>query len=125
MKGRPLLPFAVTAIVGILLMIALSFVGLNQREAMNADEAEGTEEVTEFEDPVTAGQELAQQSCIGCHGGDLAGGAGPALTDLDGVYSAEEITDIILNGYGAMPAISNLNDVEADAIAQYLLAGAE
>ncbi|WP_227934946.1 cytochrome c550 [Alkalihalobacillus deserti] len=125
MKGRPLLPFAVTAIVGILLMIALSFVGLNQRTEMNADPAEETEEVTEFEDPVTAGGELAQQSCIGCHGGDLTGGAGPALTALDGVYSVEEIAEIILNGKGAMPAVSNLNDVEADAIAQYLLAESE
>lgn len=124
MKGRPLLPFAVTAIVGILLMVALSFVGLNQRAEMNADPVE-EEAPTEFEDPVTAGQELAQQSCIGCHGGDLSGGAGPTLIGLDGVYSVEEIADIILNGKGAMPAITNLNDVEADAIAQYLLAEAQ
>jgi len=125
MKGRPLLPFAVTAVIGILLMVALSFVGLNQRAEMNADPAEEAEEVTEFEDPVSAGRDLAQQSCIGCHGGDLGGGAGPALTGLEGKYSVDEIADIITGGYGSMPAISNLNDVEADAIAQYLLAESE
>ncbi|MDT8861769.1 cytochrome c [Alkalihalobacillus sp. MEB130] len=124
MKGRPLLPFAITAIVGILLMVALSFVGLDQRAQMNADPEEA-EEVEEFDDPVTAGQELAQQSCIGCHGGDLGGASGPALTALDGKYSVEEIADIITGGYGTMPAITNLNDVEADAIAQYLLAESE
>ncbi len=125
MKGRPLLPFAITAILGILLMVVLSFVGLDQRAEMNADDTDETEEVTEFDDPVTAGQELAQQSCIGCHGGDLSGGAGPALTGLDGKYSVEEIADIITGGIGSMPAVSNLNDVEADAIAQYLLAESE
>ncbi|WP_100372407.1 cytochrome c550 [Bacillus sp. FJAT-45037] len=123
MRGRPLLPFAIIAIVGILLMISLSFIGLNQREAMNADEVE--EEVTEFEDPVTAGEGLAQASCIGCHGGDLGGGSGPALTSLEGSYSQDQITDVILNGIGTMPAISNLNDVEADAISQYLLSISE
>ncbi|WP_368504790.1 cytochrome c550 [Alkalihalophilus sp. As8PL] len=124
MKGRPLLPFGIIAIVGIVVMISLSFMGLNQREAMNADEEE-TEEVTEFEDPVAAGEELTQASCIGCHGGDLGGASGPALTSLEGSYSQEEITDIILNGQGAMPAISNVNDVEADAIAEYLLSISE
>ncbi len=124
MKGRPLLPFAITAIIGILLMVSLSFVGLNQRAEMNADETE-TEEVTEFENPVEAGEGLAQQSCIACHGGDLSGGAGPALTSLEGVHTAEEIVGIIQNGQGNMPAISNLNEVEADAIAQYLLSISE
>ncbi len=125
MRGRPLMPFAITAIVGILLMVALSLVGLDQRAQMNADDTEEAEEVTEFEDPVTAGQELAQQSCIGCHGGDLGGASGPAINALDGKYSVEEIADIITSGYGSMPAITNLNAVEADAIAQYLLAESE
>ncbi|MEC2070487.1 cytochrome c550 [Alkalihalophilus marmarensis] len=123
MKGRPLLPFAIIAIVGIVVMISLSFIGLNQREAMQADE-EGEEEVTEIEDPVAAGEELVQASCIGCHGGDLSGGAGPALTSLEGQYTQEEITDIVVNGIGSMPSVND-NEVEADAIAQYLLSISE
>ncbi|ADC50799.1 cytochrome c551 [Alkalihalophilus pseudofirmus OF4] len=123
MKGRPLLPFAIIAIVGIVVMISLSFIGLNQREAMQADE-EGEEEVTEIEDPVAAGEELVQTSCIGCHGGDLSGGAGPALTSLEGQYTQEEITDIVVNGIGSMPSVND-NEVEADAIAQYLLSISE
>ncbi|ERN54772.1 cytochrome c [Alkalihalophilus marmarensis] len=123
MKGRPLLPFAIIAIVGIVVMISLSFIGLNQREAMQADE-EGEEEVTEIEDPVVAGEELVQASCIGCHGGDLSGGAGPALTSLEGQYTQEEITDIVVNGIGSMPSVND-NEVEADAIAQYLLSISE
>ncbi|TWI57763.1 cytochrome c550 [Halalkalibacter nanhaiisediminis] len=123
MKGRPLLPFAITAIIGILLMVSLSFVGLDQRAEMNADEdGAETEEVTEFEDPIAEGQRLAEQSCIACHGGDLSGGAGPALTSLD--KSPEEIINIIQNGQGTMPPMP-LNDVEADAVAQYLLSISE
>ncbi|WP_413380149.1 cytochrome c550 [Alkalihalobacillus sp. 1P02AB] len=119
MKGRPLIPFAVIAIVGLLLITALSFVGLNQREAMQEDEeGNGAEEVTEFEDPVAAGEEMAQQSCIACHGGDLTGAGGPDLTNLD--LSEDEIVHVILNGQGSMPAMP-LDEVEADAIAQYLL----
>ncbi|WP_100406771.1 cytochrome c550 [Bacillus solitudinis] len=125
MKGRPLVPFAITAIIGILLMISLSFVGLNQRAEMNADEPEAEEEVTEFEDPVAAGEELAGQSCIACHGADLTGSGGPDLTALEGKYSQEEIAGIIQNGQGAMPPQTNLNSVEADAIAQFLLSNSQ
>lgn len=122
MKRRPLIPFAVIALIGILLTISLSFYGLNQRENL-ASEGEEPEEIEEFEDPVTAGEELATQSCIMCHGDDLTGAGGnPDISNLSGTYSEDEIVNIILNGIGDMPPVSTLNEVEADAIAQYLLA---
>lgn len=120
MKGRPLVPFAVTAIIGILLMVSLSLVGLDQRAEMNADPDEAGEAV-EIDDPVAAGEELAMKSCIGCHGGDLTGGMGPDLTGLEGKYTAEEIADIVQNGKGSMPGVVG-DPAEADAIAQFLLA---
>ncbi|NEU32380.1 cytochrome c [bacterium LRH843] len=124
MRGKPLFPFAITAIIGIVLMLSLSFIGLDHRADMNAGENEAEEEIVAFDDPVAAGDEIAHQSCIGCHGGDLSGAAGPALTSLDGKYSVEEIHDIIIKGKGGMPAMP-LNDVEADAVAQYLLSISE
>ena len=58
---------------------------------------------------------MAQQSCIGCHGGDLSGaGSNPDLTNLD--LTHDEVVDVILNGQGAMPSMTD-NEVEADAIA--------
>lgn len=123
MKGKPLFPFAITAIVGILLTVALSFWAMDQRAQMHSDEE--PEEVTEFDDPIVAGEELYTQSCIACHGDDLSGVSAPALNALEGKYSAEEIVDIIHTGPGTMPAFDNLNDVEADAIAQYLLSQSE
>lgn len=125
MKAKPLLPFAIIAVIGIFLMVSLSLIGQGKRAEMYADGEEGAvEEVEEFDDPIAAGEELAQGSCIGCHGGDLTGQAGPDITALEGTYSAEEITEIILNGKGGMPPIP-VNDVEADAIAQYLLSLSE
>ena len=50
-------------------------------------------------------EELYQNQCASCHGGDLGGGAGPNLQEVGSRYSAAEIEDIIINGKGsAMPA---------------------
>lgn len=43
----------------------------------------------------------ANASCIGCHGGDLAGVSGPML--LGNELTADEVTDVIVNGRGGMP----------------------
>ena len=43
-----------------------------------------------------------EQGCIGCHGGNLEGGAAPALNETG--LSEEEIADIAVNGIGTMPA---------------------
>ncbi|WP_066151479.1 menaquinol-cytochrome c reductase cytochrome b/c subunit [Halalkalibacter krulwichiae] len=45
----------------------------------------------------------AVQSCIGCHGDTMAGGAGgPSILTTE--KNAEEVKDVIINGIGAMPA---------------------
>lgn len=120
MRGKPLIPFAIIGVIGIFLMVTLSLIGQGQRADMYADGEEAVEEIVEFDDPIAAGEELVGGSCIGCHGQNLEGASGPALTSLEGKYSAEEIADIVLNGIGSMPAMP-VNEVEADAIAQYLL----
>ncbi|MGO4887210.1 c-type cytochrome [Anaerobacillus sp. MEB173] len=116
MKGKPLYPWAVTAVVGIVAMIILSFVGLGQ---MPTEEAEGDappaeEQATDATG--TDGPELG--SCVGCHGGDLSGGAGPALIGTD--LSHDEIVDTIINGATGMPG-GLVSEAEADAIATYIL----
>ncbi|WP_078552794.1 c-type cytochrome [Bacillus alkalicellulosilyticus] len=119
MKGQPLLPFGIIAIVGLLLIVSLSFIGLNQG-AHDGDEVE--EEPISIDDPIAAGEDLTSRSCIGCHGGDLQGiGGNPAINDLAGKYTEEEIAGIITGGIGAMPAQGHLQEVEAEAIAAYLL----
>lgn len=122
MKGKPLVPFAVIAIVGILLMLSMSLQGLLASQAGDGDVED---EIVEFDDPIAAGEQLVQQSCIGCHGGDLTGvGGNPAINALSGKYSEEEIAEIVQKGIGSMPPMGK-NQAEADAIATYLLSISE
>ena len=81
-----------------------------------ADEASEGGTTTE-----TAGsaEELVQQSCIGCHGRDLEGGAGPDLQEVGAKYSQDEIKSIIINGQGGMPK-GLLDDADADVVAAWL-----
>ncbi|ARF15116.1 cytochrome C551 [Sporosarcina sp. P12(2017)] len=62
---------------------------------------------------------VVQQSCASCHGGNLEGGAGPALDKAGATHSEEEIHDIIINGKGAMPP-GIIQGEEADAVAAWL-----
>ena len=62
---------------------------------------------------------VVQQNCASCHGGNLEGGAGPALDKVGSTHSEEEIHDIIINGQGAMPP-GVIKGEEADAVAAWL-----
>lgn len=55
-------------------------------------------------DETAPGYEIyqSQASCIGCHGGDLAGVSGPML--LGNELTADEVAEVIKNGRGGMPA---------------------
>jgi cytochrome c551 len=66
-----------------------------------------------------AGEKLYKQSCAGCHGVDLSGTAGPALTQVGAKYSQEEILQIIEQGQGAMPP-GLLKGEDAEAVATWL-----
>ncbi|MGP4080390.1 cytochrome c550 [Pseudalkalibacillus sp. R45] len=111
MKRNPLIPFAITAVFGIAIMIVLSAVGVNEAKEKAAG---GGEEVKP--------EQIVQQTCTSCHGQNLEGGMGPALTDVGSKYKPEEIADIIQNGKGQMPAQS-LSAEEAKAVAEFLVNG--
>lgn len=64
---------------------------------------------------------LFAQTCSGCHGGELQGGAGPELASIGSKYSQEEIENIIANGQGTMPP-KLLEGEKATAVAEWLAA---
>lgn len=66
---------------------------------------------------VSEGEKVAQSSCIGCHGSNLTGGAGPDLTNLS--LSKEELIDVLVDGKGSMPA-GTANGSEEE-VADYIL----
>ncbi|SDC31799.1 c-type cytochrome [Shouchella lonarensis] len=122
MKRRPLLPFALIALLGVILIVVLSTVGQQQRANMDK-EGDDTGEPMVIEDPIAHGEQVVQKSCVSCHATDLAGtGNAPALNALEGKLSKEEIIEVVKNGRGGMPSFSGtFKDEEIDAIAEYLL----
>ena len=83
----------------------------------------GTEDTntdTGSETTADASEQVAQQRCATCHGGNLQGmGNTPALNDVGSRYSEEEILDIIVNGQGSMPG-GLVKGEEAEALAAWL-----
>ena len=67
-------------------------------------------------------EKVFQANCATCHGGNLEGGAGPALDMIGGTLSEDEIHDIIENGKsGGMPA-GLIKGEELDEVASWLAA---
>lgn len=119
MRGKPLYPFAATAVLGVLMIIILSFVGLNVGpETAGDDNNENNEAEQEFDDPIELGEHVYIGQCASCHGENLEGGAGPGLAD--GAYTEEEILAAIEEGPGTMPAGLATGE-EAEAVTLYIL----
>lgn len=112
-----ILPFGIIAIVGILASIIVYYVGVHQKAEIQQDMLAGDAAVEEVGE-VAAPDEIYANSCAGCHGADLSGGFGPDLQNAGSKFAADEITDIILNGIGQMPAQS-LTQEEADSLAEW------
>ncbi|MBO0586523.1 cytochrome c550 [Sporosarcina sp. E16_8] len=119
MGKNPIIPYILIFALGIGLIFFMSLYGLEQKNEIAEQGEEGkTEEApssAEFD-----AEAVAQGKCIGCHGGDLTGGMGPALAGT--TLSKDEIKGIILNGAGGgMPAGLVKDDAELDAMADYIL----
>ena len=109
MKNNPLIPYVLIMAFGIGLIFFMSLEGAGNKDEAHGDEGgAATEEIN--------GESIVQASCIGCHGGDLSGGMGPALT---GGLDAEHVKDVVMNGQGTMPA-QNLSEAEAQAVADHI-----
>jgi len=119
MRGAPLFPFAATAVLGLLLVFALSLVGLNigGEEAAENNEAEENN-AEEFDDPIELGESVYEGQCASCHGGDLEGGSGPPLDTGD--YDENDIITAIEEGPGSMPE-DLVEGEEAEAVAEFII----
>lgn len=90
-------------------------------------EAARTEVVGEARNPfsgdpraASAGRELYDKNCAACHGTELLGTIGPALTELD--YGEAELFEVIVHGIpeGGMPGFSSLGSERVWKIVTYL-----
>ena len=111
MKSNPLIPYILIMAFGIGLIFFMSVDGASNKD----DHAEGDGDEAVAFDP----ESFAQQACIGCHGGDLTGGAAaPAIAGLTDAAAAKEI---IKNGKNGMPGGLIKNDADIDAMVEYLM----
>jgi cytochrome c550 len=125
MRGKPLYGYAAIAVVGLGLMIILSFIGVNQKDARLALEGEQPQETVDTSDPMALGEQAYKSTCIGCHGGNFDGPM-HSLQGLADKLSKEEVMSIIKEGQGTgMPAFPNYDEAELSAIAEYLLEAAK
>jgi cytochrome c551 len=105
-------------LLGAVLMLVLGACG-GAKTDKNANGGATTGTGTETETVAVDPEKVVQTSCISCHGGNLEGKVGPALTHIGATLSEKEIHDIIINGRGGMPAIK-VSDAEATAVAKWL-----
>lgn len=122
MKKNPVIPFALIALIGIILVIVISFVGLNQQKAIEDEEKGGEKQDQKAEGGTTDDPAaIFQNNCISCHGADLTGGVGPDLTEVGSRYSKDEIKEIIINGKGEMMPAGLIPDKKkVEALAKWL-----
>ena len=91
---------------------------------VNANEMAWTAGLFESQ-PETSARRLYLDQCAGCHGTELRGAPPqiPALTDLGGRRSAQQIAAVIREGGGRMPGFPTIPPADISALTDYLLSG--
>ena len=109
------MPYVLIFVFGIVLMFAMSFIGLGNMKEIAAEKEGGganTEE-TASANP----EDIYKKSCIACHGDQYQGAVGPALKGL--TISQDEIKEILINGTtGGMPG--GLIPGQEEAMAEWI-----
>ncbi|PRO66828.1 menaquinol-cytochrome c reductase cytochrome b/c subunit [Alkalicoccus urumqiensis] len=110
--------------LGVVATIFLTWESVDQHDwEAAAEQGQMADEEEDVEvDESAAGYEIyqSQDSCIGCHGGDMSGGAaGPNLLTTE--LETDEVIDIIQNGQGDMPADQfEGSDEELETLAAFI-----
>src|SRR5690625_4501536 len=114
MSRNPVIPYAIIAVLGIVTIIIIAYVGVNQREAIENPDA--VQEGETIEDP----EEIYKNMCASCHGDDLSGDSAPELQQVGNRLSEDEIETIINEGTdGGMPG-GLVDAEEAQQLAEWL-----
>jgi len=113
MSRNPILPYGLIAVIGILTVIIISYVGVNHRHAA---ENEGNEQ----EVAVLDAEAIFKNQCASCHGDDLSGNTAPALSNVGNTLTEDEIKEIIIHGTdNGMPG-GLVDNEQAELIAEWL-----
>ena len=72
---------------------------------------------------MTSGQSLYITNCASCHGTERRGNPAsgfPSLLNIGGRRTREEVSNVVKNGKGMMPAFTKFNEKETDAVTAFL-----
>lgn len=113
MNRYPLLPYAIIGLLAVFVMVIVSYIGLNQREARENPENNALD--------IADVDAIYKNTCAVCHGDDLEGASAPPLVDVGGRMSKEEIKTMIIEGSEdqSMPG-GLVNNEQAELIAEWL-----
>lgn len=120
MKRNPLIPFAIIAVIGILVMFLMSFKGLGDMEEIAAEKEAGEQQTEEPATASGAAELYTQRGCMGCHGGDYTGLVGPTLIGVGDKFSHEELIDILVNGVEGTTMPGGFPEENAAEMAEWL-----
>jgi cytochrome c550 len=118
MKRNPLIPFAVIAALGIVLMIVVSVWGGHAAHERAAKE-NGASTEQKANGANQSPDKIFQQNCSSCHGQNLEGGVGPNLQHIGSKMSKNQILNQIKNGGGQMPG-NIIQGKAAEKVADWL-----
>jgi cytochrome c550 len=118
MNRNPVIPFVIIMVLGIVLMFTLSFRGLG--DAKNAAKDKGT--AGQKTETAAANPEgIYKSSCIGCHGEQYQGGAGPSLKGVGTRLTVDQIKEKITTGKNNKGMPPNLvPEDQAQAMAEWV-----
>lgn len=115
---NPIKVFLSIFAAGLFLAVILGIIGVNQPTDIAGEDPDATN--AEETPGALADMPSALGGCLDCHGGELEGGAGPSLLDLD--LSEADIIAVLKEGPGIMPSYEDtMSEEELEEIAAYLV----
>jgi cytochrome c550 len=119
MNRNPVIPFVIIMVFGIVLMFALSFKGLGDTKNAAKDNKGTTAQKTETAASNPEG--IYKSTCLGCHGEQYQGGAGPALKGVGARLTVDQIKEKITTGKNNKGMPPNLVPADqAQAMAEWV-----
>ncbi|MFH5185394.1 c-type cytochrome [Paenibacillus sp. TAB 01] len=109
-------------LIGLACILGLSVLFMQSGERQNQTKQEASAPaLPDTPLNIQAAEASYKQSCITCHGNDLAGKIGPNLQKVGSKLSDQQIYKVLQNGRGGMPSFKNsLKDDEIVNLAKWL-----
>ncbi len=118
MNRNPVIPFVIIMVFGVILMFGLSFKGLGDAKSTAKDKGTSAQKT---ETASTNPEGIYKSTCLGCHGDQYQGGAGPSLKGVGKRLTVDQIKEKITTGKNNKGMPPNLVPADkAQAMAEWV-----